>query len=52
MSIEPLHIFLEGLAISTCLRTQEVIPLQWTGDSNYHYRRKSSESQKGKNRPH
>jgi len=52
MSVEPLHLFLEGIAISTRIRIQEEVPQCWNGESNYHYRRKANQIQKKKKYGH
>jgi len=48
LSVEPLHLFLEGIAIKTRIRTSDEVPLTWDGNSQYHYRRSANETQKKK----
>jgi len=43
LQTEPLHLFLEGVAIKTRIRTESQVPLTWDGDSTYHYRKSSQE---------
>jgi len=45
---EPLHLFLEGIALKSRIRTREEVPLKWDGDSHYHYRRCANERAKKK----
>jgi len=48
LSVEPLYLFLEGIAIKTRIRTSDEVPLTWDGNSQYHYRRSADETQKKK----
>jgi len=52
LQTEPLHLFLEGVAIKTRIRTKSQVPLTWDGDSTYHYRRSSQERQCKKKESH
>jgi len=43
LQTEPLHLFPEGVAIKTRIKTESQVPLTWDGDSTYHYRKSSQD---------
>jgi len=49
---EPLHIFLEGIALKTRICTKSEVVFNWSGNSDYHYRRSTNESTKKKKLGH